>query len=328
MVDIQGPGDSEQAGHSLAPARWSGDRGPVDLESRVTSVAFALDSIRRHIDVLSERTARTEGVASALFGAVEAFRTDLRDLTGRIEQRIVRALEYLDTRISRAQDSEKYSTTALSDLAETLLKTTDVIRDQVASSTSRLEARLEVPAGRPSLDASLQHHEAELARIWDEVTRIGEQLDTLVGQLPDWHKHSEAQQATQNQIAAVEKGMQNRSEALEARLEETRQSIKREVQDVVRASDREAQITEETVDKLVASLERLDSRLSRQVSSSEYALQGSVADLERKLSEQISEALVGIEARFRQREETLVRLIIAGGSDRLDRRDEGPSKGG
>ncbi|MBW3591159.1 MAG: hypothetical protein KY393_04845, partial [Actinobacteria bacterium] len=118
MVEIQGPNDDSPPGRGLAPSTSSDEHSRLDLDGRLTSLAYALDGMRRQMDATTERTARIEGVISALFGALESLRGDYRDLTGRTEQRVLRGLEFLDSRLAHSRESGRLpqdTATTLSD---------------------------------------------------------------------------------------------------------------------------------------------------------------------------------------------------------------------
>lgn len=232
MVEIQGPDGSEGSRRSLAPLRPAGQEDEPDLQSRISSLAIALDLVRRQMDVTTERTARIEGVVSALLGALDGWRSDFRDLSNRTEQRLLRGLEFLDSRIPH-------------------LETDETGQDTISGLSERLSASVE------------------------------------------------------SQSVALR--------GIEAKLEEVGKEISRQLEIASRTASQDAERLAKILDQLITGLDRLDTRLSRQVGSSEYALQGSVAEVERKISQRMEEVLATIEARYRKREETLVRLILTKG---------------
>lgn len=504
MVEIQGPDDDSQPGSGLAPTTSSDERNRLDLEGRLTSLAYGLDGMRRQMDATTERTARIEGVISALFGALESLRGDYRDLTGRTEQRVLRGLEFLDSRLAHSRESARLPQDAATTLSDAIANAVDTLRSQVTNSTARLEAKLGEVGSNQSVEAiiraqgdeaahaaqrlesladglwtahaqqaqavetlksklsdleqgavrdfekldsrmarsedagrgtresvvalsdkltsaiddlksesaagiarlelklaeesrttestrdlirdhsdtlaassaklqemhakALQEFEGKLAEAEESlgarieaVGRIAadanEQSDDVGEQLVSRLQHSEARLSRQIEAAAkalesvqsllrgqsiadeetvrrIEEALAAAAErdesraqftaaiqeqqelnlrAVEDKLENVEKTILRHLDGTGRDSIQSAERSTKTLEALIAGLERLDSRFSHQVGSSEHALHGALAELERRLTQQVSEAVQSIEARFRQREETLVRLIVGGG---------------
>lgn len=256
MVEIQGPDDDSPPGRSLTPPPSPEDHARLDLDGKVTSLAYAFDAMRRQMDATTERTARIEGVISALMSSLDNLRGDNRDLAARTEQRVLRGLEFLDARLAHSQGSGQGS--------EHLNQAVETLQSRLAALEDRMARGLEL--------------------IRDQGDKLAETAETL-------HR-------------------------LENRLSQDSHGTETVLESVIQSTERSTK----TLDQLIAGLERMDARVSHQVSSSEYALHGTLAELERRLTEQVSEAVRSIEARVRQREETLVRLMVGGGIERPEDR--------
>lgn len=446
MVEIQGPDDDNRPGRSLAPPPSPEDQTRLDLDGKITSLAYALDAVRRQADATTERTARIEGVVSALLGALESLRGDQHDLTARTEQRVLRGLEFLDSRLAQSRDSGRLAEDLVTVLSDTIGNAVDTLRSQVTTSTARLEERLaETGAGQTveaalraqgdeasrsishlsdklllavenlksesassaarlelklsedsktsqsvrglvrkhsekltesvdslraeqagaleelkgrltDLDRSVAAASAAAAEANERSTEAREQLaaglrrleDRVSGQveaaLAQMHESiaallhgqtlaaeesvrkveaalaaaAESEQTTARSTAAFQHSHTQALRNLEDKLNSVEQTVLEHLEGAGRSAVQSAERSDKTLDQLITALERMDSRFSHQVSSSEYALHGTLADLERKITEQVSEAVQGIDARVRQREEALVRLIVAGGLEGPD----------
>lgn len=444
MVEIQGPDDDDRPGRSLAPPHSPEDQSRLDLDGKLTSLAYALEAIRRQADATTERTARIEGVVSALLGTLESLRGDQHDLTARTEQRVLRGLEFLDSRLAQSTDSGRLAEDLVTVLSDTIGNAVDTLRSQLTTSTARLEERLVETGAGPTVEAALRAQGDEAARSISHLSdklllalenlksesvastarlelkvseeskgnqsvrglvdkhskELAESVDSLRadqtglleeirGRLTELERSVAAARAsaeeanersteTRTQLAAglqrledrvsghvetilaqmheriatlldglateesvrkidaalaaaAESGdttsrsaadfQRNQTQALrnlEDKLHGVEQTVVEHLEGAGRSAAQSAERSDKTLDQLITALERMDGRFSHQVSSSEYALHGALADLERKITELVSEAVQGIEARVRQREEALVRLIVAGGLEGPD----------
>ncbi|MEX2587209.1 MAG: hypothetical protein WD602_04350 [Actinomycetota bacterium] len=393
MVEIQEPEEGAPPGRSLAPTPSPEELSHLDLRDKLTSVAYALDALRRQADATTERTARTEGVVSALLGALESLRGDQHDLTSRTEQRVLRGLEFLDSRLAQSRDSGRL----VEDLSDRFTSAVEDLKGETASSTARLELRLaEESKAAESTRNLIREHRDKLAESADALhASQAEALQELKKQLADTNKSlserieavsesaarageesgeareqivsglqrlaerlsdridssaaqtqhnfadqlrdqgvdteealrrieaelaaaAEREESTAQSTTAFQRDQQHALRAMETRLQDIQQTILKQLDGSGRAAAQAAEQSAKTLDQLIAALERMDGRFSHQVSSAEYALQGTLAEVERRLTAQVADAMQGIEARLRQREETLVRLIVAGSLENLE----------
>jgi hypothetical protein len=206
-IRTPGPGDPAPSRALTPPSRPESNGSYDRLEEKLTALAATMSRWQRDLDSATNRATRLEGAFSVLLSSLEGWKSDIREVAGRTEARVLRGLEVIDARITKTVPAKVEPDTRKLDEAVQALHGTIAKLQELPHAGTRLENRiletLEEIKSAPS-DA-----EAEGKTVGSALTVMLESLEAV---------KDERHQAVQEIQASLIKGLESLEKAFTERM--------------------------------------------------------------------------------------------------------------